>query len=380
MPDNPTSPAGQRTGAGTHLERGSIWSDGLGRAATRSAQTLLVLALAWVILWTITRVPLVIIPVVIALILASAIAPLVRWLAGHGWPRALAVLASFVAILAVFGGIVTGVVALVRLQWKELASRALAGVDQLHAFLNNGPVPVSDQEISAARGSVQKFFSSGSFGTDALTGLRTGGEILAGMVLMAVILFFFLKDGEKIREFLFGFLPAGQASKAHRAAEQSTRVLGGYVRGTAIVAFIDALIIAVTLLILGVPLAIPLAVFVFIGGFIPIIGATAAGTIAVLVALVSNGPGAALIVLAVLIGANQLEHHVLQPLLMGKVLHIHGLVILLALAAGTMLAGIIGALLAVPLAAVGWTIIKTWSGRDVPGPDPINDNAEGAVV
>jgi predicted PurR-regulated permease PerM len=380
MPDNPTSPAGQSTGAGTRLERGSIWSDGLGRAAIRSAQTLLVLALAWVILWTITRVPLVITPVVIALILASAIAPLVRWLAGHGWPGALAVLASFVAILAVFGAIVTGVVALVRLQWKELATRALAGVDQLHAFLNNGPVPVSDQEISAARGSVQKFFSSGSFGTDALTGLRTGGEILAGMVLMAVILFFFLKDGEKIREFLFGFLPAGQASKAHRAAEQSTRVLGGYVRGTAIVAFIDALIIAVTLLILGVPLAIPLAVFVFIGGFIPIIGATAAGTIAVLVALVSNGPGAALIVLAVLIGANQLEHHVLQPLLMGKVLHIHGLVILLALAAGTMLAGIIGALLAVPLAAVGWTIIKTWSGRDVPGPDPINDNAEGTVV
>lgn len=380
MPDNPTSPARQSTGAGTLPDRGSIWSDGLGRAATRSAQTLLVLALAWVILWTVTRVPLVIIPVVIALILASAIAPLVRWLAGRGWPRALAVLASFVAILTVFGGIVTGVVALVRLQWKELASRALSGVDQLHAFLNNGPIPVSDQEISAARGSVQKFFSSGSFGTDALTGLRTGGEIIAGMVLMAVILFFFLKDGEKIRAFLFGFLPAGQASKAHRAAELSTRVLGGYVRGTAIVASIDALIIAVTLLILRVPLAIPLAVFVFIGGFIPIIGATAAGTLAVLVALVSNGPGAALIVLAVLIAANQLEHHVLQPLLMGKVLHIHGLVILISLAAGTMLAGVIGALLAVPLAAVGWTIIKTWSGRDVPGPELINDNAEGVVV
>jgi predicted PurR-regulated permease PerM len=380
MPDNPISQAGQSTGAGTLPDRGSIWSDGLGRAATRSAQTLLVLALAWVILWTVTRVPLVIIPVVIALILASAIAPLVRSLAGRGWPRALAVMTSFVAILAVFGGIVTCVVALVRLQWKELASRALAGVDQLHALLNNGPIPVSNQEISAARGSVQKFFSSGSFGTDALTGLRTGGEIIAGMVLMAVILFFFLKDGEKIRGFLFGFLPARQASKAHRAAELSTRVLGGYVRGTAIIASIDALIIAVTLLILRVPLAIPLAMFVFIGGFIPIIGATAAGTIAVLVALLSNGPGAALIVLAILIGANQLEHHVLQPLLMGKVLHIHGLVILLSLAAGTMLAGVIGALLAVPLAAVGWTIIKTWSGRDVPGPEPINANAEGAVV
>jgi predicted PurR-regulated permease PerM len=357
-----------------------MWSDGLGRAAIRAAQSLLVLALAWMILWTVTRVPLVIIPVVIALILASAIAPLVRWLAGHRWPRALAVLTSFIAVLAVFGGIVTGVVALVRHQWKELASRAVAGVDQLHELLNSGPIPVTDQEISAARGSVQKFFASASFGTDALTGLRTGGEIVAGMVLMAVILFFFLKDGEKIRGFLFGFLPAGHEEKAHRAAELSTRVLGGYVRGTAIIAAIDAFIVAAALLILQVPLAVPLAVFVFIGGFIPIIGATAAGTVAVLVALLSNGPGTALIMLVVLIGANQLEHHLLQPLLMGKVLHIHGLVILLSLAAGTMLAGIIGALLAVPLAAVAWTIFKTWSGRDVPGPEPINEHAEGVVV
>lgn len=378
MHDSPASTANEI--AATRSSPASIWSDGLGRASIRAAQALLVLALAWVILWTVMRVPLVIIPLGIALILASAIAPLVRWLAGRGWPRALAVLTSFLAILTVFGGIVTGVVALVRLQWKELASRALSGVDQLHAFLNNGPIPVNDQEISAARGSVQRFFSSGSFGADALTGLRTGGEIVAGMVLMAVMLFFFLKDGEQIRAFLFGFLPAGQETKAHRAAELSTRVLGGYVRGTAIVASIDALIIAVTLLILQVPLAVPLAVFVFIGGFIPIIGATAAGTIAVLVALVSNGPGAALVVLAVLIAANQLEHHVLQPLLMGKVLHIHGLVILISLAAGTMLAGIIGALLAVPVAAVSWTIIKTWSGRDVPGPEPLSPNAEGAVV
>ncbi|GAC1375304.1 MAG: AI-2E family transporter [Pseudarthrobacter sp.] len=361
-------------------EVAAMWSDGLGRAAVRAAQTLLVLAFAWAVLWILTRVPLVVIPVVIALILASAIAPLVRWLVARGWPRALAVLTSFVTILAVFGGVVTGVVALIRLHWKELTSRALTGIDRLHAVLNNGPVPITDQEISEARGAVQKFFTSGSFGTDALTGLRTGGEVLAGMVLMAVILFFFLKDGGKIRGFLFGFLPGLHEAKAHRAAELSTRVLGGYVRGTAIIAFIDASIIALTLLVLGVPLAVPLALFVFIGGFIPIIGATAAGTLSVLVALVFNGPAAALIVLAVLIGANQLEHHVLQPLLMGKVLHLHGLVILLSLAAGTMLAGIIGALLAVPLAAVTWTIIKTWAGRDVPGPEPLNDKAQGTVV
>lgn len=345
----------------------AIWSDGLGRASIRSVQALTVAALAWAVLWAVTRVPLVIIPVVIAVILAAAISPLVRWLTGHRWPRALAVVASFLAILAVFGGVVTGVVFLVRSQWKELSVRAVAGVDQFHGFLNNGPFQVSDEQINATRDSVQKFFTSSTFGTEALTGARTAGEILAGIVLMAVILFFFLKDGEKIRGFLIGFLPASHRARAVLAAERSTLVLGGYVRGTAIVAATDGLIVGVALAIMGVPLALPLGVFVFLGGFIPIVGATAAGTLAVVVALISNGPVPALIVLAVVIGANQLEHHFLQPVLMGRVLSIHGLAILLALAAGTMLAGVVGALLAVPLTAVAWTVIKTWSGRESTG-------------
>jgi putative heme transporter len=341
-----------------------IWSDGLGRAGIRSLQVLLVAVLAWTVVWSLTRVPLVLIPVMIALILASAISPLVRWLTGHRWPGALATATAFVGILAVFGGIVTGIVFLIRAQSKELAAKATAGINQLHAFLNNGPIPVSDEQIAAARDSVQKFFSSSGFGAEALTGARTIGEILAGIVLMAVTLFFFLLDGERIRTFLIGFFPAQHRAKAHLAAGRGTLVLGGYVRGTAIVAALDGLIVGIALAILGVPLALPLGVFVFIGGFIPIVGATAAGTLAIGVALISNGPGAALIVLTVVIGANQLEHHFLQPVLMGKVLSIHGLAILLALAAGTMLAGVIGALLAVPITAVGWTIIKTWSGRD----------------
>lgn len=352
----------------------AIWSDGLGRAGIRSAQALLVAALAWVILWSLTRVPLVIIPVTIALILASAISPLVRWLTGHRWPRALATATSFVGILAVFGGVVTGIVFLVRAQSKELAAKVTAGIDQLHSYLNNGPVPVSDEQITAARDSVQKFFTSSTFGTEVLTGARTVGEILAGLVLLAVTLFFFLLDGEKIRTFLFGFFPAGHRAKAHLAADRATLVLGGYVRGTAIVAAVDGLVVGIALAILGVPLALPLGGFIFIGGFIPIVGATAAGTFAVTIALVSNGPVTALIVLAVVIGVNQLEHHFLQPVLMGRVLSIHGLAILLALAAGTMLAGVIGALLAVPLTAVGWTIIKTWSDRDTPA-----EQAENSV-
>lgn len=346
----------------------SIWGGGFGRTAIRSAQALLILAFAAVTIWVVTRVPLVIIPVLIALILSSAIGPLVHWLSNHRWPRALAVLSSFVAILVVFGGVVTSVVFIIRSQSRDLVSRADVGIDQLHKFLNNGPYPISDQQINAIRESVQRFTTSSAFGTEALTGLRVASEIAIGAVLMAVILFFFLKDGDKIRVFLFGFLPEAQRSKAHAAAERSTVVLGGYLRGTSLIALIDGLIVGLALAIMQVPLAVPLGVFVFIGGFIPIIGATAAGSLAVLVALVFNGPVTAIVVLVIIVGVNQLEHHILQPFLMGKVLRIHGLVILLALAAGSTLAGLVGALLAVPLTAVGWTIIKTWLEPEVPPP------------
>ncbi|MEE9096157.1 AI-2E family transporter [Arthrobacter nitrophenolicus] len=368
-PDGP--PAGPLRPESFARRMSGLWLDGLGRASIRAVQTLTVLALAWVVVVAVTRVPLVTIPVLIALILASAMAPVVRWLSMHGWPRALAVLSSFLVIVAVASGVVGGIITLVRKQASVLAARAEAGIGQLQQFITTGPVSLTSAQIDAARSEFQKFLAGGTLGADALTGLRTAGEIIAGSILTAVILFFFLKDGEKIRSFLFGFLPGSRQGKAHLAAERSIVVLGGYVRGTLIIAAIDAVIILVGLLILQVPLAVPLAAVVFLGGFIPIIGATSAGSLAVLVALVENGPVPALIVLVLLVAANQFEHHILQPLFMGRVLRIHGLVIILALAAGATLAGVIGALLAVPLAAVGWTIFKTIAEKDTPGPEPI---------
>ncbi|GAB3272732.1 AI-2E family transporter [Sinomonas notoginsengisoli] len=355
MSDTPDSP--------DRRQLAGLFTDPLGRAGIRSVQALAVGALLWAVVWILLRIPLVVIPVVIAGILACAILPLVRWLHRRGWPRALAVLASFVAILVVFGGIITGIVFLIRAQAHELAERFTTGLEQLHTFLNNGPARVSDEQITQAKDSIQHFFTSGSIGAEALTGARTAGEIITSLILMAVILFFFLKDGRQILEFVLWFMPPSHRQKAYLAAERSTHVLGGYVRGTALVAAADAIIVGIGLLILQVPLAVPLAVFIFIGGFIPILGATLAGFLAVGIALISNGPGVALIVLIVVLAANQIEHHLLQPLLMGRVLSIHGLGIILALASGTVLAGIIGALLAVPTTAVAWSIIKTFTGR-----------------
>lgn len=141
-------------------------------------------------------------------------------------------------------------------------------------------------------------------------------------------------------------------------------VLGGYVRGTAIIALADAVAIGVTLFIMQVPLALPLAVITYIGAFVPLVGATVAGILAALVALVANGPVAALIVVGVVIAVNQLEGSLLQPIVMGKSLQLHALVILLALTAGTVLGGIVGAVLSVPMAAVAWAVVQVWTAEE----------------
>ena len=148
------------------------------------------------------------------------------------------------------------------------------------------------------------------------------------------------------------------------------QVLGGYVRGTATVALVDAVLIGLGLFIIGVPLALPLAVIVFIGAFVPIVGATVAGILAALVALVTTGPVEALIVVAIVVAVNQLEGNLLQPVVLGNALKLHGLVVLLALTAGTILGGIVGAILSVPLTAVAWTAWKIIMEPDEEEPEP----------
>ncbi|MBC7290722.1 MAG: AI-2E family transporter, partial [Actinotalea sp.] len=198
----------------------------------------------------------------------------------------------------------------------------------------------------------------------AVAGATALAEVLTGTVLALVVLFFLLRDHRTIWQFILRPLPPGQRVRADRIGENAVEVLGGYVRGVAIIAFVDAFFIGLALVVLGVPLALPLAVLVFIGAFIPILGATLAGTFATLVALVSDGPVTALIVLAVVIGVNQLEGNFLEPVVLGRTLHLHPLAVLLALTAGTILSGIVGALLAVPLAAVAWTVVSAWNATD----------------
>ncbi|MET1033721.1 MAG: AI-2E family transporter [Arthrobacter sp.] len=341
-----------------------LWSDTLGRFGVRSAQILLLLALATVTVYGLLRLRLLIVPVMIAIILAAAIAPFVNFLRRKGLPGALATAIAFLGLLAALGGVVTAIVFAVRSEWDELAASAASGVDELQSFILDGPFPISAEQIAQARDAVVAFATSAQGRTGALTGVSAVAEFLTGATLMVVVLFFLLKDGATIWNFLLTPFHGRRERKLRLAGTRVLDVLGGYVRGTTIVALVDAVVIGAALLILRVPLAGPLAVIVFVGAFVPIVGATVAGALAALVALVANGPLVALIVVGVVVAVTQLEGDLLQPLVMGKSLRLHALVVLMAITAGTVLAGIAGAVLAVPLTAVAWAVVKVWTAED----------------
>jgi predicted PurR-regulated permease PerM len=350
-----------------------LLTDRLGVLGIRSAQLILVIVLAAVAVFALVQLKLVVIPLLIALILAAALSPVITFLRKRGVSAILATWITLVAGIVVFGGLVTLIVLAVRDQWGDLVSSASEGIDQLHEFVENGPFPVDQAQLDSFRDTVVDFLTSSQFGSGALAGVSVAGELVTGIVLAVVILFFFLKDGDRIWAFFLRPFRGHVLARGQRIGTTAVKTLGGYVRGTATVAAVDAIAIGVGVAIIGVPLALPLAVIVFLSAFIPLIGATVAGILAALVALVANGPVAALIVVIIVIAVNQLEGNFLQPVVMAQSLKLHPLVILLALTAGTILGGIIGAVLSVPIAAVGWAIVKTWNP---PAADPVVDNPE----
>ncbi len=342
----------------------SLWTDRLGVASTRSLQVLLVLTLASVVILALIQLRIAVIPLLLAIIIASAFSPVIVWMRKRGLPAIAAAWITLLGSLLIFGGIITAIVFAVRSQWAELFEQAQTGFDRLLEFLQGLPLPLDVIDFEALRDQAIDFITSAQFGTGALTGVVAVGEFVAGFLLFLVILFFFLKDGDRIWAFFMRPFHGARQARGERVGATAVKTLGGYIRGTSIVALVDAVAIGVALAILQVPLALPLAVIIFIAAFIPIVGATVAGVLAALVALVANGPLIALIVIIVVVAVNQLEGNFLQPVVMAQSLKLHPLVILLALSAGTILGGIVGAVLSVPIAATAWAIVKTW---DAPG-------------
>lgn len=342
------------------------WSDRLGRAATRGLQFLILAAVAALVVYALLAVKVVVLALLIALILASAVRPVVSWLERHGWPGWASAILVFLALIVVLGGITTGVVFGIRNGWSDLISAASSGWQQLQDFVHDSPlpIPVDADTVNAALSQLQGALTSPSAEQSALTGISVASEVLAGTLLMLVTLFFFIMDGPRLWAFVLSWFHGDVLERIAASGERTVRTLGGYTRGIALIATVDSLLIGLSLWILQVPLVIPLTVIIFITAFIPIVGALVAGALAALVALVANGPITALIVVAILIIVHHLDGYFLHPLVMGKAVHLHGLVILLALSAGTFLGGVAGAVLAVPLTAVAWSVIKIWTGRD----------------
>jgi predicted PurR-regulated permease PerM len=331
---------------------------------------IVVLAGLYVLLYAAAHVAVVLVPVFVALLLAALLQPGAAALIRHGWPRSLAAFVMLLVGLAVVAGIITLVVQQVTAGFTDLADQVSQGLDQIRDFVVE-TFPVTQRQIDEALTSFQDFVAGNQaeLASGAITTATTVGEVFTGVALALFTLFFFLKDGRSIWLWLVGLFPRDSRAYLDEAARRSWRTLISYVRATVAVALVDAIGIGTGLAVLGVPLVVPLAALVFLGAFIPIIGSFLAGSVAVLVALVAVGPIKALIALAIVVLVMQLEGHVLQPLLLGKAVHVHPLAVVLAIAAGLLIAGIFGALIAVPVIACT-NVAGTYLSRRHEGPRP----------
>ena len=328
-------------------------------------------AAGWVLLQVIARTQLVLVPVLVALLLAALLQPLAAALVKRGVPRALAAAIVLVGGMLGIGLLVWLVVDQFRAGFNDLRSQVDEGFREIQDWLITGPLGLSQDQIDNAFESARTSLTEnrGALTSGAVGAATTAGHVITGLLIALFATFFLLKDGRQIWSWIVRLFPRDTRARADGAGERAWHTLISYVRATLAVALVDAVGIGVGAAVLGVPLALPIAVLVFLGSFIPIVGATVTGLVAVLVALVAKGPVVALVLLGIVLLVQQLEGHVLQPLLLGRAVKVHPLAVVLAIATGVLLAGIVGALVAVPIVAVANTVASYLSTEDHPVPD-----------
>lgn len=332
-------------------------------AAAWSWRLIIITAAVIGVFYLLLQVGGVMVPVIVALLLTALLQPGSSWLRRHGVPRSLAALIMLVAGIAVVAGVLTGVITSFVNGFSDLRDNVAASIGTIQDWLQKGPLHVSDKQINAALKAGENWLTDnkGQVTTGALSVSTTVGETLVDLFVILFTTFFLVRDGRRIWQFLVNLLlPRDARSAVDDAGVASWRTLVAYVRATVLVAFIDAVCIGVGILAVGVPysLAVPLAALIFLSAFVPIVGATVSGTVAVLITLVTQGLVAAIIVLAVVLGVQQIEGHLLQPLIMGRAVAIHPLGVILGIATGIAVFGIFGGLIAVPTIAVANTAIR----------------------
>ncbi len=353
-------------------------------SARVSVELLLVLLMAAAALWVLGRMWSIVWPLIVGLLLTTLTWPLARLLRRRGWRPALAASAVTVLFLLVATGIVALIAVPVASQSGELADGVVEGIHKVRDWAAGPPLNIGDDQISkgvdAAVARIQN--SVGSMVTTVVTGVSTIVNGVVTAVLALFLMFFFLKDGPRFLPWLTRQLPGRLATDVPTVASRSWDTLGSFVRSQALVGLLDAVFIGLGLWILGVPLVLPLAVLTFVSAFVPIVGALFAGFVAVLIALVSNGLTDALIVLAIIVVVQQLEGNVFQPMIQSRGLGLHAAVVLLAVTLGGSLAGVVGSLLAVPLAAliaVVWNYLREQLSDASQEPEADDANSGAAV-
>jgi predicted PurR-regulated permease PerM len=347
--DRPAAPAAREPQVPRLLQRAAAWAWRL----------LLIGLLIFVAFRLAIALRLVVLPCIAALLLTALLQPLTARLRQAGLPGLAATWCTVLLAVALIAGIVTLTADRVSADYPTLVSEVKHTAAQVQTSLAGPPFHISSRRLQQWTGDVVTFLSqhkSMVAGT-VVTGGKIFLELLTGLVLMLFITFFLLKDGDRIWRWLVSGLRPEARQRADRAGTAAWQALVNYMRGTTAVAAIHAVVIGLALWLLGVPLLLPLVILVFVAAFVPLVGILVAGALAIVVTLGTKGWIAALILLAVFLLENQVESHLLQPLVVGRVVRLHPLAIILVLAVGGIIAGIAGAIVAVPAAA---SICKAW--------------------
>ena len=329
---------------------------GLERAAGWSWRLLVCAAAAFAVLALLAYLDVIVLPALVAITIAPALTPLARVLRARGFGRAAPAIALVTGLL-VLAALVTIVTASISASYEDLQASARQGYEDVLERLEEPPFNLSLEQQRDVGASLQRAWRGGA--TYVVSGARSTASVVAGLLLAVILLFFILRDGRAFWDGIVRRFPAASRASVDRAGERAWYVLGGFVRGTALIAAIDATLIGIGLWILGVPLVFALAVLIFLGSFIPFVGATITGLVAVLVALADGGLTTALLALAIVLGVQFLEGNFLQPVIQSRTVDLHPVVIVLAVAAGGSLYGILGAYLAVPVTAVAVAVLAS---------------------
>jgi putative heme transporter len=325
---------------------------GIDLAAAWSWRFLVIVAAGWVVMQGVAALTVVVLPLVVALLLAALAGPAVHLLA-RVLPQGIASLLVLLGIVGLVTLMLTFATQQVVDGFTDISEQVVVALDRIQAWLRDGPLNVSDQQVSDLLQQLQELVASSS--EQIVTRVTEVGSaaanIVAGFFIALFALYFFMADGHRIWTWVVRLFPRAARSRADSSGRVAWLSLTQFVRATVLVAAVDAIGIMIVAALLQVPFVMAIGVLVFLGAFVPIVGATVTGLIAVLVALVAQGPLVALFMLLGVVGVQQVESNVLQPFLLGRMVALHPLAVILAVAAGVLLAGVAGALVAVPLMA-----------------------------